>query len=460
MRKAFLVACLSLSIGSVWAQQKVSKEYFVYTDNVKSETAGMAESSDTSSVVNRIPDFVNDNFRFYSLCDWKPGMRFMVLPERYDMIVNTFCDENNQEVSSVSLSKKIMRYVNHTKASNNHEWINFVCEDNGKRYHYEIPNGTFDDYCGDKKGVPTLAYLGDVDIADSLLKGRKLYTTSKIFYRDTNTSGEGAEQVVVKGNIEVEVVKVGVGTRSFPVKIIVKDEDGNQFFQNVAISKTNSGMRDNEFIMDNARHTFYGSFGLMDAPTAVSQKYSDYVGMNVFTKRSMKMKNEKSDKLQGVPRMTGFLIESIRPSNNGDNVTLRLKNNNTAGYFLKEVTFNGDVIGAIDGREDNYFGSLFAEGEGKEVGTTMATRAMINLGHVGTGFTEDEVLQAVGEPEKVEELLEGRYNWYFTTATGKTLVVTFGTNNTVIKTEARAKTGGKNAKGGNSRRGAAKSARR
>ena len=52
--------------------------------------------------------------------------------------------------------------------------------------------------------------------------------------------------VKVEKNMEVKVVAVGVGTRSFPVKIIVADKRGNEFFQDVAISKTNSGMRDDD----------------------------------------------------------------------------------------------------------------------------------------------------------------------------------------------------------------------
>jgi hypothetical protein len=231
------------------------------------------------------------------------------------------------------------------------------------------------------------------------------------------------------------VVAVGVGTRSFPVKIVVQslESDSTQFFQNVAISRTNSGMRDNEFIMDNVAHTFNGAFGLMDGLSAVSDRYTDYIGAQVFTKMGTKMLNEKSDKMQGVPRMTGFLIESIHPKNNSDFVTLRLKNNVTAGYFQKDVTFaTPDLYGNLEGSRDNYFSYLFAEGEGKPIATTSGSRAMINVGHVGVGFSEDEVVLAVGEPEKIEHTDNGHYNWLYQRSNGKILIVQFGSNNTVM----------------------------
>ena len=468
MKKKFLVACLALIVGMAGAQEKkrTGRDYLVHTSNVKSKAdSGLADVAD-STQARKVPDFVNDNFKYYSMCDWQRGMRFMVMPEKVDLITNTFCQSNGEEVSSVTLRHKIMRYEGHERNSRGSDIVKFTCEDsdpsfNGKSYYYEIPSGTFENYCMNKLGVPTLAYLGDVDIADSLLMGKKLYTTAKTYFIDTSTDGEGAQEVSIPGNLEVTVVAVGVGTRSFPVKIVVEDEDKNQFFQNVAISKTNSGMRDNEFIMDNVRHTFYGSFGLMDGRMAVSEKYSDYIGKNVFTKRSMKMLNEKSQKMQGVPRMTGFYIESIHPKNNSNYVTLRLKNNATAGYFQKDVTFiNTDVTGDIDGKDEGYFGSLFAEGHGKQVETSIASRAMINVGHVGTGMTEDEVLQAVGEPERTEDLPEGRYKWYYSRSKGVTLVVEFGTNNTVVGTSTfkpGAKKGGRGSgKGGKNNKGGKK----
>ena len=140
------------------------------------------------------------------------------------------------------IDKKIMIYKGHTEGSDGHAHINFLCQDNNHMYYYEVPNGTFDDYCYGKMGVPTLAYLGDVDIAYEKLMGKTLFTKTTIFRIDTEYDGDGYQEITVPKDEEVKVIDIGVGTRSFPVKIIVEDKDGNEFYQNVAISKTNSGI--------------------------------------------------------------------------------------------------------------------------------------------------------------------------------------------------------------------------
>ena len=104
--------------------------------------------------------------------------------------------------------------------------INFTCEDDGKSYYYELPYGTFEDYCYTKMGVPTLAYLGDVDKARELLMNQPLLTRTQYFRVDTEYKGDGYRDVTVDKNMLVTVKAIGVGTRAFPVKIIVEDENG------------------------------------------------------------------------------------------------------------------------------------------------------------------------------------------------------------------------------------------
>lgn len=68
--------------------------------------------------------------------------------------------------------------------------FNFDCE--GKLYYHEVKNITLEQYCmKPKAGIPTLAYLGDVDIAKDLLEGETLYMrTDKVRIDDPNsTSG-------------------------------------------------------------------------------------------------------------------------------------------------------------------------------------------------------------------------------------------------------------------------------
>ena len=118
--------------------------------------------------------------------------------------------------------------------------------------------------------IPTLAYLGDVDKARELLMNQPLLTRTQHFRVDTEYYGDGYRDVVVEKNMLVTVKAIGVGTRSFPVKIIVEDENGNQFYQNVAMSKTNSGIREEGFSYDAEMYSFAGSFEFLGANMTVS----------------------------------------------------------------------------------------------------------------------------------------------------------------------------------------------
>jgi hypothetical protein len=62
-----------------------------------------------------------------------------------------------------------------------------------------------------------------------------LLTRTEFFREDTEYDGDGFKEVRYPKNKAVTVKAIGVGTRSFPVKIIVEDENGNQFYQNVAM---------------------------------------------------------------------------------------------------------------------------------------------------------------------------------------------------------------------------------
>ena len=304
--------------------------YIVKTRSAKQKAAaaallaGTAEESDEDEAAT---DFISQNFKFYSLCDWKEGMKFMVMPEKYDLIVKTFSDAGTgKEVSSMALRHKIMVYRGHNESSDGHSRMNFYCQDNGKMYYFEIPNGTFDDYCYGKLGVPTLAYLGDVDIAREKLMGKKMYTKGTIYRVDTEYDGDGFREVRIPKDREVTVTAVGVGSRSFPVKIIVEDADGNEFYQTLAMSKTNSGMRDDEFIMDSLKHTFYGSFELQDVIMSVNKNYASYIDKIIHNLNPTKMitKGDGKDRTVTVPKMTTFRVDNALAQEGTPMVMLQL----------------------------------------------------------------------------------------------------------------------------------------
>jgi hypothetical protein len=436
MKRIILTMGLMLTFAVGYAQN--AEDYIVKTKGVKKPTVtapSVANVAESEKKASEPTDFVGKNFKFYSLCDWKPGMKFMVMPEKYDLIVKTFCDAGTgKEVSSMTLRHQIMVYQGHSVSSEGHARINFQCQSDGKMYFYEVPNGTFDDYCYNKMGVPTLAYLGDVDIARDKLVGKKLITKSRIYYVDTDYDSDGCKEVKVDLNQEVTVRSVGVGTRSFPVKIIVEDAKGNEFFQNVALSKTNSGMRDDEFVNDNVRHAFYGSFSVYDDMMTVSGDYASYIGKPLHTKyvTGMITKGDGRERTVRVPKMTTFVIDQITPQRDGGYVTLTLTEMESRRQYFKEIIFmtNEDVVENAQDKE-KYFGYLFAMGEGVDKKTSQAARAAIRAGRVIAGMTEDEVQLAVGEPDRTATDNSGRYDWIYTRSKGKLLIVQFGRNGLV-----------------------------
>ena len=441
MKRVFLAVGMAWTMLSVTAQV-ASNDYIVKTKNAKKATVeNLVEGTDSlQAKEEKAHDFISENFKFYSLCDWKDGMKFMVMPEKYDMVVKTFRDAaTGKEVSSMSLRHKIMIYKGHTVGSDGHAHINFFCQDNNRSYYYEVPNGSFEDYCYGKMGVPTLAYLGDVDIAREKLMGKTMFTKTTKFRIDTEYDGDGFQEVTVPMNQEVTVTAVGVGSRSFPVKIIVSDSEGKEYYQNVAISKTNCGMRDDEFIDgDYAKFLFAGSFELQDAIMTVSKDLAKYIGQVVHTKYTTNMvtKGDGKDRVLKVPRLTAFTIENLVPKNNSSYVTLTLKETESRRIYFKEVTFTNvdDVTGDIDGRREDYFGYLFAMGAGKARNTSQAARAAIRQGRVILHMTEDEVTMAMGEPNQTVEGSNGRHDWIYDRSNGKLLIVKFDGTGTVIGT--------------------------
>ena len=410
MKKVFSIICMALLATGGMAQNS----YIVKTKGAKkAETTQKAGNEASAEEKTDEPtDFVGKNFKFQRLCDWKEGMRFMVLPEKYDLVVGTFCDEKGMDVSSGSLRHKIMIYKGHSVAKDGTALVNFECEDNHKRYYYPIPNGSFEDYCYNKMGVPTLAYLGDVDTAREKLMGSTLYTKTTLYRVDTEADGDGFKEITVPKDKEVKVVAIGVGTRSYPVKIIVEDENGMQFYQNVAMSKTNSGMRDDEFIMDKAKYTFYGSFEIADPKVKASENYAQYVGRQVYTKYKTNMTDLMGMQVS-IPRLSQFTIKKVEPTKDPDYMKLTLQSATDGYQYAKDVKFrNTNVAGDIDGEKEDYYKFLLGEGSpAKDI--PAKHMEMIRRGRIAKGFTMKEVRLAMGEPNRKAKNSNGITVWSY-----------------------------------------------
>ena len=78
MKRMILLAGMTVAMLTATAQDN---PYIVKTKNVK-KTAVKPKitATDVSSQDAEPKDFMGKNFRYYSMCDWKEGMRFMVVP--------------------------------------------------------------------------------------------------------------------------------------------------------------------------------------------------------------------------------------------------------------------------------------------------------------------------------------------------------------------------------------------
>ena len=415
MKKYFAAILLFSVVLSLQAQNK----YIVKTKGAKKSvsTALVEGGQEESSEEDEAKSFLDQYFHYVSMCDWKDGMRFMVIPDKKDMVIKTFADANTgQMVSSATLRHKIMVYKGHENTGGLHERVNFYCEDNDRYYYFEVPTAKFDDYCYGKHGVPTLAYLGDVDTAIEVLKDKTLFTLADEYYVDTEVDGDGYRTITdVPQNTEVKVVAVGVGTRNFPVKIIVADEDGNEFFQNVAISRTNSGMRDDEFDISNMKiHTFNGAFELMGDNMAPSSTYKRYIGQTLYTLYDTEMLNSRQERTK-VARLSTFKVKSIRAQRGTNYVKMTLIGNSSGKEYTKLVTFNSKSIpGDIADEKEDFFKNLFALGNPLTMENVRKELLKdVQKGIVRVGFSENEVRLALGEPSGLGQGPNQQYTWIY-----------------------------------------------
>lgn len=392
-------------------------KYLVWTTNARVVDEDQShESAYLSTEVSRTETFFENHFPYLSLCDWQPGMRFMVLPEKRDMVIRYFCDSLTRKfVGNMPLRHKIFIYKG-VDRNEVHDRLLFCEEESQHTYYYNLPTRKFDDYCFSRKGVPTLVYLGDVDSAAVYLIGKQLETTHNQYNVDVTTTSYGYDKVPVEKGTIVTVKGVGVGSRSYPVKLIVEDHNGYQFFQNVMISGTNSGVAPDELIgTDDEKHTFAGSFRLVDEQKRIKNaKYANYIGKNVITLHSTSMFNKRRVE-EEIPRLTEFKIVKITTTPESDYSELTLEKDSM--LYTKMVTFERKTSlteDALRGVRDDFFGTLFRIGTLNMEGVREANMKDIRRGVVLAGFTEEEVLLALGEPDAHGKSSRGTaYTWVY-----------------------------------------------
>lgn len=411
MKKSILLSAMLFAAVTASGQGD-AESYLKYTKNAKPASA-VAAADTAKTKKEKARDVMNEKFPYRGLCEWEPGMRFMVVPDKRDLVIRTFTDSvTGQKVSNSPLRHKIFVYTGHDDLEG-HGRVHFRCEEDQRRYYYEVPTGSFDDYCLTKFGVPALAYLGDVDIARKELLGKTLTTKALKYYRDVEYGSDGAEEVTMEGTGHVvKVVAIGVGTRRFPVKIIVSgptkkgDKTEQEFYQYVAISRTNCGLRGDEFsLRENQNHTFETAFDMKD-DLASAGAYAGWVGKTVCTNYATQMRNA-SDKLVTVARLSVFVIDKISLQSDSRYAKLTLRQaNNSKVVYTKDVLFSGmDGTSSFSKPEQRVFEKLFIEGDPTlHPDVKPQHLAAITRGNIQVGFTEAEVrLSRPDEPSVIDE---------------------------------------------------------
>ena len=434
-----MLAAALLSFSQAKAQ--VSNDYIVSTEQVAPQGDSTAVNNVNTESMTAEERFLHDNFPYLSMCNWQEGMRFMVVPNDRDMIVRTFTDSiSGREISSGELRYKIMEYRGHETTDRGWFRMNFYCQDNKKAYYYEVRNFTFEEYCSNVQGgVPSLAYLGDVDKARELLIGKELWLKLPTVYRDRQNSSRGYEEKQLHVDTHVTVTQVGVGTREYPVKIIFSTDNGDLYFQSVAMSMTNSGMLDEEFVTTRAHHYFANAFSIGSDTDASSANMAQRLkGMQITTRHTTKMNHAGS--MKDIGKGTLFKVLDITAVPNSDFYTLRLSTK-TGTIYRKDVTWQkGSTNGNASENADAYFPELFTVNPTRSTDNNQGNR----LGHeslisptpqfmhimggiVETGMSKEDVRLAKGDPDKTHKLANGGVQWDYNDGTK----VVFGGNGRV-----------------------------
>ena len=87
MRRFLMCVVAVLAVMTTQAQEAEGHGYIVKTKGAKKVAVAESTKEDGQAEEKAEPqDFFEKNFRYVSMCDWKEGMRFMVIPDKKDKI--------------------------------------------------------------------------------------------------------------------------------------------------------------------------------------------------------------------------------------------------------------------------------------------------------------------------------------------------------------------------------------
>ncbi|WP_455584902.1 hypothetical protein [Bacteroides sp.] len=409
-RITFILVGFILGIATIAAQN----EYVVKTSQQKSDNMSEEEH------------FTETNFPLKALCKWTPGLKFMFIPDGNDMFVPIFSSyETEKEVDSSKLKHKIFEFQG-TEEKQRETYVGtnystrfiFTCE--GNKYYYEFKGQRLDDICtqNPRASINGLVYLTDVDIARNLLIGRVVYNKFNIARIDDSNSYSGYKTVNIPKDEKMTITNIGVGSKSYPVKIIFEDTKGNSYYVEVALSRTNSGMDKSDFQADKRMKYFPNAFSFNNQQALTLENLKEkYIGMPVYPKQTMSVKcyinteGKSTENWVRLLRYTSLHIKDIDVKLPKTEAVLTLEDTN-GSIFEVEADLKYDIIT----KNDNYIEDIFAFGDirKKYPHTTEENWKLISQGEVQQGMTTDECRLALGNPIQIEFKQDTRFEtWLY-----------------------------------------------
>lgn len=206
---------------------------------VKTNTKPIASETELS----KEEIFINDNFKYLNITDWQSGMKFMIVgtPKDYGRFDLKPCDFETIDISNyinqiITLDTIIPYSKEEPYKSTIRTRILFKTSDNHcLEYNTKVSiEGLRKSQLAKISGI---AYLADVDKARKLLIGKTVYTKQELAFVDID---DNVSSIPIKKLSPYKIKNIGVGTDNEPVKIILENPEGNDFFYTVFLSRTNT----------------------------------------------------------------------------------------------------------------------------------------------------------------------------------------------------------------------------
>lgn len=400
---------------------------FLYGTSAAAQNSYIVNTSmPKTSVIGEEDSFIEQNFPLQILCDWTPGMKFMFIPSGKELFMPIFFNyDDERSTDNVSLKFKILDFIGIEEKkkeiySGTNYSTRFVFECEGKKYYSEFKNTSQSDLCkrNPRASIAGLVYLKDVDIARETLVGKVVYFQARIARVDDPNSYSGYKDVTVPKDERVTITEVGVGSKSYPVKIIFEDSKGNSLYAEVALSRTNSGMDVADFQAEKKMRYFSNAFSFtnksLNSLDAIKNKY---IGLTVYPKKTIeavhKMNIEDSSTEHRVIllRYTSLIIKNIdvKAPSTLANLILQDKQGNLLSietdlkydFIIKNTNFIEDILGMGDLHKKYPY-------------ITEEHWKLIAQGEIEPGMTADECKLALGRPIEVQIQKDTRFEtWLY-----------------------------------------------